>query len=90
MTVELRKELIARHVAQFVNQGWLIESQSFLSSVLTRGRWLTRRKIVSVDEGGRLRVESLPPRRDQVLRLVTAGAIVFIFVVLIVVRAATS
>jgi hypothetical protein len=86
LSVEQRKALLAKHVASLVTQGRRIETQSLISATLTRGRFLTYRELVSVDEWGNHSVETFPPRRSQILQVVTVGLIILVVILFIVIR----
>lgn len=90
LTDEQRRELLAKHVASLVSQGRIIETQSLTNTTLSHGRFLTRREVASVDEVGNFSLEALPPRRGDLLRVVTIGLAIFIVTLLTVIRIAIA
>lgn len=89
-SIDERKAILANQVARLVTQGWVVESASVTNSVLMRGRFLTRRQMVSVDDRGEISLEQFPLRRDQIVRLVLAAVLVAILILYVVVRAAAG
>lgn len=79
-----RRARLARQINLLVAQGRRVESQDDYNAVLTRGRIVERRELVSVDEWGNPSLERLPLDKERVLLVALFALAVVVFLILAV------
>lgn len=83
-----RKAILAEEVSVLLSLGWRIESQDDFTAVLVSGgRVIEYRALVTVDESGRLTVEGLPL---NTARLIILAGLVCILVLILYIAIASS
>jgi hypothetical protein len=79
---DVRRAALARQAHVLITRGRRIESQSDFAAVLTRGRYVALRELLTIDQWGNASVEKLPLDWQRII--VAAGlALVILTVILI-------